>query len=274
MRRSVLQADLHGAKHLSLMVGDCDDGIEFDHADWAGAVLVLTPGADPAAANDDDAVEVGHRPAIVHEESPRAGHSRPANRRQHAGPGVPVSHSGHGRKAAALCRQESAGGPHARSRDRHHQPVRSSSRARPSSKSKSRTPAAAPARVDDRRRPTQAGPHAADGLELVELLGQRGQRRQGPRRGRCHGQERPGGPRLPIRQHRRLLGRQARCQRRDPDQREVPRHEGPGRLRSQQGSEAGHLFVARAEDLRRLRSKLEARSPGRRDLCQAGASIT
>ena len=30
--------------------------------------------------------------------------------------------------------------------------------------------------------------------------------------------QRPGRPRLPIRQHRRLLGRQARCQRRDPDQ--------------------------------------------------------
>ncbi len=40
-----LQADLHGAKRLSLLVGDCDDGIDFDHADWAGAVLVLAPGA-------------------------------------------------------------------------------------------------------------------------------------------------------------------------------------------------------------------------------------
>ena len=43
------------------------------------------------------------------------------------------------------------------------------------------------ARVDDRWRPPQAGPHAADGLEFVELLGLCGQRCQGPRRGRRHG---------------------------------------------------------------------------------------
>ena len=40
-----LEADLHARKCMSLLVGDCDDGIEFDHADWAGAVLVLTSGA-------------------------------------------------------------------------------------------------------------------------------------------------------------------------------------------------------------------------------------
>lgn len=36
-----LQADLHGAKRLTLLVGDADDGNEYDHADWAGAVIVL-----------------------------------------------------------------------------------------------------------------------------------------------------------------------------------------------------------------------------------------
>ena len=28
-----LQADLHGARHLALLVGDGDDGIDYDHAD-------------------------------------------------------------------------------------------------------------------------------------------------------------------------------------------------------------------------------------------------
>ena len=59
----------------------------------------------------------GYRPG----KSRRAGHPRPADRRQHAGPAISVSHSGHGRETAQLRRQESAGRPHARSRDRHHQ---------------------------------------------------------------------------------------------------------------------------------------------------------
>ena len=152
--------------------------------------------------------------------------------------------------------------------------VRSSRRLPDSRRTRSQEcPRQRQARADDRRRPAQTGPHAADGLELVELLGRRGQRCKGPCRGRRHGHERPGGPRLPIRQYRRLLGRRSRRQRRDPDQQEIPRHEGPGRLRSQQGPEAGHLFVAGAEDLRRLRSKLEARGPGRRNLRQMGRRL-
>jgi alpha-galactosidase len=59
-----LQADLHGAKHLTLLVGDCDDGIDFDHADWAGALLVLTPGArrQPQTVAPADSAP----PAIAH----------------------------------------------------------------------------------------------------------------------------------------------------------------------------------------------------------------
>ena len=41
-----------------------DDGIDFDHADWAGAVLVLAPGATPAAANHDGARK--SRPSARH----------------------------------------------------------------------------------------------------------------------------------------------------------------------------------------------------------------
>ena len=81
-----VQADLHGAKRLSLVVGDAEDGIECDHADWAGAVLVLAPGATQRPQTTTMTVEAGPLPAIVHEESPAAGHPRPADRRQHAGP--------------------------------------------------------------------------------------------------------------------------------------------------------------------------------------------
>ncbi len=41
----LLSADLKGAKRLTLRVGDAGDGFENDHADWAGAMLLLAPGA-------------------------------------------------------------------------------------------------------------------------------------------------------------------------------------------------------------------------------------
>ena len=59
-------------------------------------------------------------------------------------------------------------------------------------------------------------------------------------------------PRLPVHQHRRHLGGRARRRGPDPDQREVPGHEGAGRLRPRQGPEVRHLLVARPQDLRRL----------------------
>jgi len=65
-----LQADLHGAQRLSLLVGDCDDGVNFDHADWAGAVLVLAPGTTQRPQTTAAVVEAGPPPAIIHEESP------------------------------------------------------------------------------------------------------------------------------------------------------------------------------------------------------------
>ncbi len=40
-----VSVDLTGAKKLMLRVGDADDGIDSDHADWAGAMLTLAPGA-------------------------------------------------------------------------------------------------------------------------------------------------------------------------------------------------------------------------------------
>jgi alpha-galactosidase len=40
-----ISADLTGAKELVLTVADGGDGIDYDHADWAGAMLVMSPGA-------------------------------------------------------------------------------------------------------------------------------------------------------------------------------------------------------------------------------------
>jgi alpha-galactosidase len=40
-----IDVDLKGAKRLMLIVGDAGDGIENDHADWAGASITLKPGA-------------------------------------------------------------------------------------------------------------------------------------------------------------------------------------------------------------------------------------
>ena len=63
-----LQADLHGAKRLSLLVDAGADGISYDHADWAGALLVLTPGATQRPQTMS--LEVAPPPAIAQEESP------------------------------------------------------------------------------------------------------------------------------------------------------------------------------------------------------------
>ncbi len=39
-----ISADLTGARELVLTVADGGDGIDYDHADWAGALLVMSPG--------------------------------------------------------------------------------------------------------------------------------------------------------------------------------------------------------------------------------------
>jgi alpha-galactosidase len=41
----LFSADLHAAKTLRLAVTDGDDGIDFDHADWAGAIIVMAAGS-------------------------------------------------------------------------------------------------------------------------------------------------------------------------------------------------------------------------------------
>jgi alpha-galactosidase len=41
--------DLRGARELTLIIEDAGDGIDYDHADWAAAMLMLKPGAAPGA---------------------------------------------------------------------------------------------------------------------------------------------------------------------------------------------------------------------------------
>jgi alpha-galactosidase len=41
----LFSADLTGGKTLSLLVTDAGDGTDWDHADWAGAIIMLVPGA-------------------------------------------------------------------------------------------------------------------------------------------------------------------------------------------------------------------------------------
>jgi len=63
-----VSADLSGAQELTLLVDSAGDGISCDHADWAGAVLYLKPGASrrPVAAT----VPVEAPPVIASGHSP------------------------------------------------------------------------------------------------------------------------------------------------------------------------------------------------------------
>ena len=112
----LLSVDLTGAKMLRLQVDDADDGIDSDHADWAGAVLRPQPrrqgqAADRRAAQGADARRRPRRRA-------EAGDSLPPHRRRHAGPAVPLSHPGHRRRAARLHGREPARRPDPRRKDR------------------------------------------------------------------------------------------------------------------------------------------------------------
>jgi alpha-galactosidase len=73
-----ISADLRGAKSLTLIVTDGGDGMDFDHADWAGAMLVLDPEAKarpvaaapppvplPAIARDTSPAPAIHGPRTI-----------------------------------------------------------------------------------------------------------------------------------------------------------------------------------------------------------------
>lgn len=74
----LLRADLTGAQKLTLEVSEANDGIDFDHADWAGAIIVLDPKATskpqaagcpveppPAIASGTSRIPAIHGPRIV-----------------------------------------------------------------------------------------------------------------------------------------------------------------------------------------------------------------
>ena len=262
-----LSADLHGAKWLVLFAGAIGRGSDHGHADWAGAMLTLAP--DAKVKPETAGLPPGPRPDIIHPtpvapaiHGPRIVGSTPGRPflftipatgekpLQFSAKGLPEGlalDAATGQITGALNREGKTRGSDGQKR-------------------------LGPVHPDahDHRRQTQTGADAADGLELLELLGQRRQRRQRPGRRRRDGRQRPGRPRFSIRQHRRLLGRPTHGQWRNPDKREVPRHEGPCRLCPRQRAETGHLFLARPEDLRRLRGELETRAAGRRFLREVG----
>jgi alpha-galactosidase len=64
----LLSVDLQGAKELLLLVNGAQDGIEYDHADWAGALLSLAPGA--TARPETTQPPAPPAPALVPETSP------------------------------------------------------------------------------------------------------------------------------------------------------------------------------------------------------------
>ena len=196
-----LEADLHGAKRMTLLVGDADDGMDFDHADWAGALIVLGPEVktrpQTIAMFETTTVPVD----IVHPDSPspvihgaRIVGGTPGHAFQFL---IPAT----GEKPLHFARQEPARGAHAGRGDGHHQrsaPAAGHNARQVGGNQRSRHEQP---RADDCWRRAQTGPHAADGLELVELLGRRGERCQGPRSGRLHRQERAGRSRLSVRKY-------------------------------------------------------------------------
>ncbi len=75
-----VSVDLHGVKTLLLYVGDAGDGIDYDHADWADAKIVMTEGKpvvlDPEGqetllfASKSDSINSVPPPPIVVKEAP------------------------------------------------------------------------------------------------------------------------------------------------------------------------------------------------------------
>ena len=245
-----LEADLTGAKEMVLVVTNGGDDIVHDHADsayphpanyqdhadWAMATLTLKPGG---AKPESLAFPPVPPPVLADNNSPLPAINGPRSRRRHARQSVLVPDSRHRRTAAQFRREKSARRSQTRSQDRHHLRLVAARRYDRRRIAGRQRPGPGKAKADDRRRQAQAGPDAADGLELLELLGRHRQRREDPRSRRRDGQKRPGRPRLPVHQHRRHAGEAKRDKNGEIQrQREVPRHEGPRRLHPHQGAEA------------------------------------
>ncbi|MCK7490873.1 MAG: hypothetical protein MZW92_03080 [Comamonadaceae bacterium] len=143
---------------------------------------------------------------------PSAPHQRRPRLRRPPRLALPLHHPGDRRPPDDLRRRGPARGPRARHGHRADHRARSPRPAPTTSSSPRPTPAARPrARSRIVCGPT-AGPDPAHGLEQLVRLGEPRHRRHHARRRRRHGRERHGRPRLPVRQHRRLLVDPARRQ--------------------------------------------------------------
>jgi alpha-galactosidase len=64
----LISVDLTGAKSMVLMVTDADDGIDCDHADWAGATILLAEGA---TARPESTFDIDETPMRIASGTPR-----------------------------------------------------------------------------------------------------------------------------------------------------------------------------------------------------------
>ena len=140
--------------------------------------------------------------------------------------GVSLRHTGIRRQTHDIRRRRSAQRPLPRSLDRlHHGPRQEAGHLPRQTHRTQRTRGSHPRTSHRHRRADR--PHAAHGLELVELLGARRHAGASPLLGSCDGRVGAREPRLDVHQHRRrLAGPARRPLQRHPDQRQVPRHEG------------------------------------------------
>ena len=106
-------------------------------------------------------------------------------------------------------------------------------------------------------------PHAADGLEQLELLGRGGRPGKGAALGPGDGRLGVDPSRLDLRQHRRhLAGPARRAASRASSEREVPGHEGAVRRGPRHGPEGGHLLDPLDHLLCQVPRRLQRRAGG------------
>ena len=197
-----VSVDLTGAKRMTLVVTDAGDGNDSDHADWAGALLTLVPGAVDKPITAPDAVtDEPPMPIFMGADSPVPAIHGP--RITGATPGKPfefmIPATGEGPLAfeaanlpAGLTLDKSTGIISGVLPGIGSTKVKLTVRGPRGSSSRSLTIVGGQPR---------AGPDAADGLELVERLGGPRGRREGPGRRRPAHLGGLGRARLPVRQH-------------------------------------------------------------------------
>ena len=158
-----VDVDVSGIKKLILQVGDTGDGIDHDHADWAGATITYE-GAKPE-------VQQYHEPVFVLTPKPSAKPRINGAKVVGVRPGSPFLYAiaATGERPLRLPGRGTAGRAAARSGHRHHHRQRRRPRRVPREGVRDQLPRCGQPRPAHRRR-RPPGAHAPDGLELVELL--------------------------------------------------------------------------------------------------------